>query len=465
MNILRLAAELTLNGGKFKAGLRESSSFAKNWASDFSGAMKGELAAAFGGAALVAYVKNTLQSISALKDQAEQARVTTAEFQRLGMAAEDAGLKEEDWTRAQDQFDRNRREAVESNEELRKTFLKYGTTLTDLQNPQFRFIDFLRQANQAMQNMSPEQKARASVEMFDMLGKLGPRMQGFLQSVDKFKNSSVVGDEAINSLDQADKKLAALHRRFKLMVADNVNNPWQMLVSPFSDFTGIKKLINGKKQPEPQNTNALTEEEGNELLEQRAENLKKIAEYEKQIADFQNTPGMSQITKDELSRPWQRSVNELKDRNTAIEKATGFDPLYKDKIREAKENQRLEAQLSLEKAILKVKLEQMSASEQRAAKEKMLMLQLAGIKQLELFGGDATKEREQAVNMLSELMSSGPSAPPNSSLTSVGQWGGRSFVNSNDSKLIETAKGILLEQQKSNTTLTKIEQKKGLTIQ
>lgn len=420
MNLMKIVAQLILDGTKFKAGLREAKAGMRHWAIDFGSSVKGELAAVFGGAAIASYLKNTIQSIGALKDQAEQARVSTAEFQRLGIAAQDAGLKEEDWINGQVAFDKNRREAVESNYELRKTFEKYGFTLDDLQNPQKRFMDFLQAANVAMQNMTPEQKARASVELFDILGKLGPKVQGFLQSVEKFKDAPIVSDKSIESVKKADDALTKLGRKARIAIADKIHNPWQALVAPVNLFRTIRSFTSGDPdQP---------------LFE-----------------DAKNGKGL-------------KTAPGAPSRSGALSVASD-EKLFRDGIAEKHNKEALEARLSLEQAIYKVKLQQMTASDQIAAKEKLLNDQLDMVAFLEGQGLDAFKERENAIGTLSELLNERPGELPTSSLTNVGQLGGgRSFVNSSQNAFVNEVKKLLGVNIEQKNILTEIKNKKGSTI-
>lgn len=382
MNILRLIAQLSLDGSKFKAGLKESQSMAKGWSKEMSSSIKGELAAVFGAGALLNYAKNTLAQVAALKDEAEQAQVTTAEYQRLGIAAEEAGLKEGDWMQAQQRFNNTRKEAVESSQALRDTFAKYGMTLDDLQNPQLKFIDFIAKANTALENMTPEQKARASAELFEMLGKVGPKLQGFFKELEKHKDDKIVGDESIANVEKADKAIAKLGRTLKILFADNINNP---LIFPITGDE-VSRLANLSNKINPKGDQ---EWEGSAGHQSASDAQAKL--YKDGIAE-------------EARIAFEKQMQEI-----------------------------MESRLSLEKAIFKVNLDQMSVSDQRAAKEQKLAEYLSNVAVMEGEGEDASREREKAVGVLADLLNDTETTTQNerrtgqldtNPLTAQGQLGG-----------------------------------------
>ncbi len=410
MNILKLIAQLSLDGTRFRSGLKEASAVANNWSKELGGSIKGELAAIFGAAAFVAFTKNAIASTVALKDQAEQSRMSTDEVQRLAAAAENAGLKWENIAQAEIQFNQHRRDAVESNKELRDTFEKYGMTLDDLQNPQLKFMDFLKSANAAMSEMSAEDKARSGVELADMLGRLGPKLTEVVTGLKAVNKEPIVSKEAIEELDSASKKLDKMGRKTKGFIGESAamfsKNPWLLIGGPYTlwKMTHFKKNGTGESGAgsSPENTN--------------------------------DGSGGSRYS---------------------------GEPLFKDKIALKEANDIKKAQLELEQAIFKVQLQQLSMSEQRASKEGRLREQLEAIAFAEGQGFDASKERMEAVGMLGDILNDKPGArPDNGALAKVGQWSGRNFVNGGpESDIVKTARETLGIQKSAAKSLENIDRK------
>lgn len=412
MNILKLAAQLTLDGTRFKAGLKEAEVASTRFAGSIGSSIKGQLAAAFGGAALVAFATSAVKETAALKDQAEQARMTTTEWQRLKIAAEDASISESEIMSSQNKFNQNRREAVESNIALRETFEKYGMTLEDLQNPQIGFIDFLGKANAALKDMSAEEKAKAGVELFDMIGKAGSKLEGFFQSVEKFKNKPVIAPEAIGGLDKADKKLASIWRSLKEVTALTVG---QLVSVPGMIYNAYQQR--GALGPDISQADRVRLEE----------------EYN-------------------LSRPSKPSeMFTAKEQKDAAEKAK----------RDAEKAEK--DALKLEKDIDTYNFKNLTPDMQRASIEAALQeVMQAGRFDVNSDGPD----KRAILELLGQLPQSQFSRPGASSLTSVGQWSGRNFVNSGDSGVVKAAKDLLKPAQDTAQTLKEINAKvvKGKTL-
>lgn len=410
MSILRLAAMLSLDGTRFKAGLKEASALSQQWGRDLSSSLKGELAAVFGAAAFVAYTKNAIASTVALKDQAEQSRMTTDEVQRLTAAAANAGLEWTQIAQAELQFNQRRREAVESNKELRETFAKYGMTLDDLQNPQLRFIDFMGRASKAMDAMNETEKARAATEMFDMLGKVGPKMGEVVTGMRAVSKERIVSPEAIKELDRLSKALERKNRSVKGFLAENAamfsKNPWLLIGGPYTAY----KMWLEKKPGQDGGTG-------------------------------DGAPGSDS--------PSRRSMIAAHLFDKTIEKTQAE--------KEAKEIAK--DRLQLEEAIFKVRLQQANAVEDQQLREARLRTQMDAIDFIEGAGFDASKERASAVNMLGDILSQKGPRPGVSEMTQIGAWTGRNFQNASESPTVQAAKALLIPAQATQKAVESIDRK------
>lgn len=81
MSILRLAAQLTLDGSRFKAGLKEAQVASGKFSSDVSRDIKGQLAGAFGIGALAYGIKRLIDFNSQIKDTADALDISTKALQ------------------------------------------------------------------------------------------------------------------------------------------------------------------------------------------------------------------------------------------------------------------------------------------------------------------------------------------------------------------------------------------------
>jgi hypothetical protein len=387
VNILKLAAMLTLDGTRFKAGMREAESAATGFGKRLGGAITGQLAAAFGAGALVAFAKDALTSTANLKDMAEQIHVSTDEIQRLIVAGKDFGIEFSDIAAAERQFNQNRKEAVEKSQALRDSFGRLGISVADLQNGSFGLMDAMTQAGAAMEGMSSDEKRRALNDLADIFGtKVGSKLQEFLKGLKEAEGIPLVSKETIQQLDDAVDRMSKILFVSKGILASGIVgflkggdvNAFNAMIAPF--FT--------KSTPE------------------------------------NKAPGPD-LFNDTLEKKNQAKLDEGKEK--AINEA-------------AKER------LELEKAIFKVQLQQMTSADARAAKEQQLADKLKFIKDAEEDGADATKERTEAVNMLGEMLNGrDKSALSVSQLQQQGQLGGgRNIVaNPAESAFVAEAKKIL----------------------
>lgn len=177
--------------------------------------------AAAAGAMIEGY-KSALEYASGLKDSAEQAGLTTMEVQKLGKAARSTGLSFDDFGQALSQLDVHRREAAEGNEEMQAVFHRFGVSLEDLNNPALRHIDLLKKITAGTKEMD----SATRLQLRDLLGRRGDKLGAALEMVPGIKEDTLISDAAIQRLDEAEKRLAAIGsemRKNNVMAADWLN--------------------------------------------------------------------------------------------------------------------------------------------------------------------------------------------------------------------------------------------------
>lgn len=433
MNVLKLAAALTLDGSRFKAGLKEADVSSKRFAGNIGSALKGQLAAAFGGAALVSMVKQTLQETAALKDMAEQSQMTTDEVQRLKAAAEDSGLTFEDLYAAQTKFAKQRREAAEGNKELRAEFEKFGMTLEDLNNPSLGFVDFLGKAAKALDGMNMRERATATAELADMLGKVGPKLQGFLQALQEAKDTPLVSKRTIETLDLLEAALNKVERKVKGLVAESfvgLFNPdsLKQFIRSLGALGGVPGMLLAKK--------LIPEEEG----------------MRPALGDLR------QSEQDGEQAPLFTDKSAIKEAEAAQKQAGDA------AIKAAKER------ADLEKEIADYNFKQLSAKEQQAVIEERLRAIVEAARAKQQAGrfdpeADTTidAEKKAALELLGQMPQQ-QKGGDQSSLARVGQWQGINYQNKSESEVVKAAKALLDPAKRTAEATETLAKQKPKTI-
>jgi len=413
-SILRLAAQLSLDGTRFKAGLKEADVHAQKFGANLGASLKGQLAAAFGASAVTAMIKTAFQETAALQDLAEQARMTTREVQELSAAAEDSGLKFTDVMSAQKKFSDARRAAAEGDVNLREEFEKFGFTLEDLNDPSKRFVDFLSQAQVAMSNMNVADKNRALAEMTDLLGKSGSRLTGFINALQKQKESGglkgIVDEETIGLLDTASEKLALIWRWTKKIAVEDIT-----FAKGRAALAGIASVA-----------------------DYMPDSIKKLPGVQSTIDFF----GGEKEEFNGEALPIPKKLYE--------DKAAQKEMDSRREYRQRAENQALKERLALEKDIFDFKLKGMTASEKNAVIEsrmKSLLQDIAG--QREEFGYDeaSNEQKRTAMELLGQMDTK--RGGEQSALARVGQWQGINYQNAGESATVKAVKDLLTPTKKT----------------
>lgn len=115
MSILRLAAQLTLDGTRFKAGLKEAQAASGKFSNDVSRDIKGQLASAFGIGALAYGIKRLIDFNSQIKDTADSLDISTKALQEQNYWVTQNGGNLSDLTNAYRGLSRARMDALGGN--------------------------------------------------------------------------------------------------------------------------------------------------------------------------------------------------------------------------------------------------------------------------------------------------------------------------------------------------------------
>jgi hypothetical protein len=428
MNVLRLAAQLVLDGTRFRAGMREAQKVTRDFGRDAVGTLKGEMLGIFGTAALVNFAKESLKAVANMKDLAEQTGMTVSEVQKMEVAAVGLGLSTDEVAMAISRIGVARRQAAEGSEQERERFRKFGITLDDLQDPALRNVDLFTRIGKAIGDM-PRTSALEE-DMREFLGKTGPKMVDLLKSLSEVKINPI-SDEAIERIDKADKTLDRIGKRSRNLIAViaaeglgmfekawDEKNPLHLMDPVTKIMLGVKNAFWPTDKP-----GGITPKDGE----------------------------------------WQGPKQ----------------PLFEDKAAKAAaiSQQKADAKASqdLQEQLLRFRLATMNPAQQKAQREIEARSQMDRIGWMEDFDAFATRadidgERSKLARMGAELAGSrGGSSLGVDSLTASGQLGGgrNIVVDNGPDKIVETIKQFLGKPAADTATAVKsIDQKTrpGTTI-
>jgi hypothetical protein len=477
VNILKLVAQLALDGRGFRSGMREATAASDRFASHLGSSVKNKVAAAFGTAAISAYVKSVASAAMHTKDVAEQYRISTDEVQELGNSARRTGLDVNEMTAALEKSGDARKSAAEGNTELRQAWARFGVTLQDLQNPLMRDLDLMKKVGEAAKGMSIG--AVESAALRDLFGsRRGGRIAAALQDFGggRKPGDAIISNDDIERIDQAAKKLEMLWLRLKSIGA-----------GPIADVIGQAERGVGKFEAANINARvgAILQSDKNLTPEER-KNL--IAARDGAMGAFDDGNGQMNPAAVQAYRDALASINlRVKQQNPVATNgdmqtvdASGFEAqqnerLYKDQLEKAALDDLKKAHAEYRNAVMDAALKKMSASDALIAKQKELKRIVDDVAELEsiasVFGTDPETEsyifrqRALAEKMGADIFGDAkglaggkPSMLSVDSLTAAGQLGGgRNIVVSGSAD--QTAKEALKVAKETEKILRSIDSK------
>lgn len=228
MGLDNLLVQLGVNTKAYDAGFEKAGKTAEK----FGSKLKGQLAAAFGAAAIGAWVKQVADAVGTWKDVSEQFGITTDEAQQLEEQAKKSGLSLEDVTGALAKLNQARRAALEGDEKSVKAFNLLGVAFRDLASNKSG-VDLLKQIGLSVKVLGVDGAKAAA--MMDILGKQGKRFQGVLKDINN-TGVNLVSEENIERIDDMIKKLEVIKNTALAVTATAFG---KMLGGDFSDIKSI----------------------------------------------------------------------------------------------------------------------------------------------------------------------------------------------------------------------------------
>jgi hypothetical protein len=187
------------------------------------------------------FAKRGVDAITELKDFSEQTELSTTDVQRLGKAAEESGLEFGNFATALSAGGNSRKDAVESNAELRETFAKYGVTLADLRDPQKTTLDLMKQMARAAKDMN---KIEVRTDFRDIFGKGAEKLVNPLLGIDADKGA-VISEANVQNVDRAEKAFQRLGREIKVAGGNFLGGGLAKLFEYFDRPTKGRELVQG----------------------------------------------------------------------------------------------------------------------------------------------------------------------------------------------------------------------------
>lgn len=163
------------------------------------------------------FVKNTIETVGALKDQADQIGLNVEKFQELKFAARQAGVDQETLNTGLNKLSRLLGEAYDKTSEASKTFNKWGIEVRDARGQLLPLESVLN--NVADRIGSITDPALRSAAAVDLMSKSGPALINFLsEGSDGLRRMSkeardmgaVIGEDLVKKAKVAGDQLAAL---------------------------------------------------------------------------------------------------------------------------------------------------------------------------------------------------------------------------------------------------------------
>jgi hypothetical protein len=214
-----ILAKLGLNATGFASGLKRAESQSSAWAKRIRGSVSSQLTAAFGGAAIAAGIKRSLDRAGEIADQSAAIGVTAERFQELAFAAKMSGTDMAAVSTAIRQVAKAQKEALTggADNKAMAAFEKLGITVEQLQtqNAPALFDAIAKQLDGAASN------TQTLTNAMTLFGKSGasvlPMMfNGLEQSSERARELGIIlQNDLVDNLDETGDRVDELVLRFE----------------------------------------------------------------------------------------------------------------------------------------------------------------------------------------------------------------------------------------------------------
>lgn len=220
-----LIGKLGYDGRGWSTGLNTAVGEAKHaaekidgfFSKPFAGGLVGGALSGLGFGSIDQAIEHIVHRATEIKDLSEQLGISTDEVQKFEHATSAAGLSFGTFTRGLVAIGNGRKEAAEGNEDLRKTFAKFGVELNDLQNPLLRDIDLFQKLAGTARGMELDSAGRK--ELRELLGgRGGDKLVGVFEKLEHVHVTPISEDD-LKNIDEATKAVERLGKELEAIGA------------------------------------------------------------------------------------------------------------------------------------------------------------------------------------------------------------------------------------------------------
>lgn len=240
MPILKLLAELGLNKTGFDAGMDAATAKSKA----FSNSLKSTLAGAFSVAAIAAYTRHVIETVSHIEDLSQKVGVGTETLQELDYAAKQSGSSLDAVANSFRALSKARLEALQDkNSKAGQAFGAMGISSGDLKSENLeqtwkRIAETIRTTDFGAAELAivDELLGRAAGELLPMF------KAGVEQSSEEARNLGlIISDEVVSSIDDAGDAIDRMATKLKATVAPAI----KYIVDRMRDLYDLADLMVG----------------------------------------------------------------------------------------------------------------------------------------------------------------------------------------------------------------------------
>ena len=166
----------------------------------------------------------TIKDTSALKDQAAAAGLTTDEYQRLAIAAQDAGLSQEQMMKGLKTMKEALRDARVEGSQQARVLLALGYSQKQISEGSIDAMDAMYKLSGAVQAATtPQEKYNIAASLFGTKAQeLIPLLDGFRDAMNRASQEEIISERNIQKLDDAEKRIERMQRRLKTFAMTTV---------------------------------------------------------------------------------------------------------------------------------------------------------------------------------------------------------------------------------------------------
>jgi hypothetical protein len=330
MGLLSLIAELGININPYIQGLAKAKSEAGRFAGDVGSTFKGQLAGAFGVAAITAFAKKTMDLGGQLKDTSARLNVNVEKLQEWNYAAKQTSASAEDVTNFFEHIAAARLEALAGDEKALANFAKLKIALKDLKNENLDTeglgkkigtavqVGDIQKLSGALKELGGKSATRLVPAMKEGLGELGEeaRKFGLIMSQETIDKMDELGDkiEQVFSrlmgpmstlLGWINSGVKSIEQFFQLLGAFSTKVSWKDFLVPgriagkFGEFLTSPEAAAIVNQPDPRKIAPPKENFGDIKNQAAAKQAEKLAELRLKVFEQGEKAALKEMTKEE----------------------------------------------------------------------------------------------------------------------------------------------------------------------